>query len=107
MVAQQYSNGNTLCPLILVKQARIWGGTNMVNLLSFHPYKSGFPVTQSIGVGKNTYNPQDYKDEWEFIRRYMEEGPNNLPKLRLSTHLPMPLHGLNGHISPMIYIAKK
>lgn len=26
VVAQQYSNGNTLCPLILVKQARIWGG---------------------------------------------------------------------------------
>ena len=82
------------------------GGTNMVNLLSFHPYKTGFPVTKSIGVGKNAYNPQDYKDEWEFIRRYMEEGPNNLPKSRLSTHLPMPLYGLNGHISPMIYIAK-
>ena len=82
------------------------GGTNMVNLLSFHPYKTGFPVTQSIGVGKNTYNPQDYKDEWEFIRRYMEEGPNNLPKPHLSTHLPMPLHGLSGHISPMIYMAK-
>lgn len=82
------------------------GGTNMVNLLSFHPYKTGFPVTQSIGVGKNTYNSQDYKDEWEFIRRYMEEGPNNLPKPHLSTHLPMPLHGLSGHISPMIYMAK-
>ncbi len=82
------------------------GGTNMVNLLSFHPSKTGFLVTHSIGVGKNTYNSQDYKDEWEFIRRYMEKGPNNLPKPRLSTHLPMPLHGLSGHISPMIYMAK-
>lgn len=78
----------------------------LIWLICFLPYKTGFPVTQSIGVGKNTYDPQGYKDEWEFIRRYMEEGPNNLPKSRLSTHLPMPLHGLNGHISPMIHIAK-
>ncbi|OCG23795.1 hypothetical protein A9G11_05120, partial [Gilliamella sp. wkB108] len=82
------------------------GGTNMVNLMSFHPYKTGFPVAQSVGIGKNTYNSQDYKDEWEFIRRYMEEGPDNLPKPWLSTHLPMPLHGLSGHIKPMIHAAK-
>ncbi|MCX8709376.1 DUF6708 domain-containing protein, partial [Gilliamella sp. B3780] len=47
-------------------------GTNMVNLMTFHPYKTGFPVAHSVGIGKNTYNGQDYKDEWEFIRRYME-----------------------------------
>jgi hypothetical protein len=82
------------------------GGTNMVNLLTFHPYKTGFPVAQSVGIGKNTYNPQDYKDEWEFIRRYMEEGPDNLIKPRLSTHLPMPFHGVSGHINPMIHMAK-
>ncbi|OCG16557.1 hypothetical protein A9G24_04140 [Gilliamella sp. App6-5] len=82
------------------------GGTNVVNLFTFHPYKTGFPVAQSVGVGKNTYNPQDYKDEWEFIRRYMEDGPKNLPKPRLSTHLPMPFHGVEGHISPMIHLAK-
>jgi hypothetical protein len=82
------------------------GGTNLVNVFSFHPYKTGFPVAQSVGVGKNTYNPQDYKDEWEFIRRYMEDGPQNLPKPRLSTHLPMPFHGIEGHISPMIHLAK-
>ncbi|OCG10921.1 hypothetical protein A9G24_02015 [Gilliamella sp. App6-5] len=82
------------------------GGTNLVNVFSFHPYKTGFPVAQSVGVGKNTYNPQDYKDEWEFIRRYMEDGPQNLPKPRLSTHLPMPFHGVEGHISPMIHLAK-
>ncbi|OCG23237.1 hypothetical protein A9G45_00885 [Gilliamella sp. HK2] len=82
------------------------GGTNMVNLMTFHPYKTGFPVAQSVGIGKNTYNPQDYKDEWEFIRRYMEHGPDNLPKPRLSTHLPMPFHGFEGHIKPMIHAAK-
>ncbi|OCG31398.1 hypothetical protein A9G33_05485 [Gilliamella sp. Choc3-5] len=82
------------------------GGTNMVNLITFHPYKTGFPVAQSVGIGKNTYNPQDYKDEWEFIRRYMEHGPENLPKPRLSTHLPMPFHGFEGHVKPMIHAAK-
>lgn len=82
------------------------GGTNMVNLMSFHPYKTGFPIAHSVGIGKNTYNPQDYKDEWEFIRRYMEHGRDNLPKPRLSTHLPMPFHGLDGHIKPMIHAAK-
>ena len=82
------------------------GGTNMVNLMTFHPYKTGFPVAHSVGIGKNTYNGQDYKDEWEFIRRYMEHGPDNLPKPRLSTHLPMPFHGLEGHIKPMIHAAK-
>ena len=82
------------------------GGTNMVNLITFHPYKTGFPVAQSVGIGKNTYNTQDYKDEWEFIRRYMEHGPENLPKPRLSTHLPMPFHGFEGHIKPMIHALK-
>ena len=81
-------------------------GTNMVNLIVFHPYKTGFPIAHSVGIGKNTYKGQDYKDEWEFIRRYMEDGPENLPKPRLSTHLPMPFHGLGGHISPMIHAAK-
>lgn len=79
-------------------------GTNMVNLLTFHPYKTGFPVAQSVGIGKNTYHAQDYKDEWEFIRRYMEHGPDNLPKPRLSTHLPMPFHGIEGHIKPMLRV---
>ena len=82
------------------------GGTNMVNLMSFHPYKTGFPIAHSVGIGKNTYNPQDYKDEWEFIRRYMEHGRDNLPKPRLSTHLPMPFHGFSGHVSPMIHAVK-
>ena len=82
------------------------GGTNMVNLMTFHPYKTGFPIAHSVGIGKNTYNPQDYKDEWEFIRRYMEHGRDNLPKPRLSTHLPMPFHGFSGHVSPMIHAAK-
>ena len=81
-------------------------GTNMVNLIVFHPYKTGFPIAHSVGIGKNTYKGQDYKDEWEFIRRYMEDGPENLPKPRLSTHLPMPFHGLGGHISPMIHAAQ-
>lgn len=79
-------------------------GTNMVNLFTFHPYKTGFPVAQSVGIGKNTYHAQDYKDEWEFIRRYMEHGPDNLPKPRLSTHLPMPFHGIEGHIKPMLRV---
>ena len=81
-------------------------GTNMVNLIVFHPYKTGFPIAHSVGIGKNTYKGQDYKDEWEFIRRYMEDGSENLPKPRLSTHLPMPFHGLGGHISPMIHAAQ-
>ncbi|MWP49877.1 MULTISPECIES: hypothetical protein [unclassified Gilliamella] len=74
--------------------------------MTFPPYKTGFPVAQSVGIGKNTYNAQDYKDEWEFILRYMEHGPENLPKPRLSTHLPMPFHGFKGHIKPMIHAAK-
>ncbi|OCG55220.1 hypothetical protein A9G36_05875 [Gilliamella sp. Choc6-1] len=35
------------------------GGTNVVNLFTFHPYKTGFPVAQSVGIGKNTYHAQD------------------------------------------------
>ena len=81
-------------------------GTNMVNLIAFHPYKTGFPVAHSVGIGKNTYHAQDYKDEWEFIRRYMEHGLENLPKPRLSTHLPMPFHGIDGHIKPMLHMLK-
>ena len=35
----------------------------MVSLIVFHPYKTSFSVAQSVGISKNTYKCQDYKDE--------------------------------------------
>lgn len=35
----------------------------------------GDTVTQTFGVGQDAENDQEIYDRWEFIRRYMDEGP--------------------------------
>uniref|UniRef100_UPI0005632913 DUF6708 domain-containing protein n=1 Tax=Pseudomonas vranovensis TaxID=321661 RepID=UPI0005632913 len=30
------------------------------------------------------------RDEWEFIRRFMDEGPQGLPRPRITSHFPWP-----------------
>ncbi|OCG31823.1 hypothetical protein A9G34_07540 [Gilliamella sp. Choc4-2] len=74
----------------------------MIPIWSTYPlaYKIGFPIVQSVGIGKNNYKDQDDKYEREFIRCYMEHGPKSLPPL------PMSFHGFGGHINPIIYASK-
>ncbi|AWH87261.1 DUF6708 domain-containing protein [Limnobaculum parvum] len=74
------------------------GGMGFPNILVWHPYRTGLPFIAMVAIGKKMISQQTQLDEWEFIRRYMEEGPENLPVPRKASHLPLPWHGLVAHL---------
>ena len=41
-------------------------------------------------VGKSANHQGEIRDEWEFIRRFMDEGPEGLPRPRITSHFPWP-----------------
>ncbi|MBO0368475.1 hypothetical protein GIB23_15380 [Pseudomonas putida] len=43
-----------------------------------------------VWVGKVSTNPHEIQAEWEFIRRFMDEGPEGLPRPRITSHFPWP-----------------
>ena len=63
--------------------------------LIWHPRHSGLPHMEMTFVGKLGHGGSENRDEWEFIRRYMEDGPDSIPRPRLSTHLPSPIQAFS------------
>ncbi|MEK2607496.1 DUF6708 domain-containing protein [Pseudomonas shirazensis] len=43
-----------------------------------------------VWIGKVSTNPHEIQAEWEFIRRFMDEGPEGLPRPRITSHFPWP-----------------
>lgn len=58
--------------------------------LAWHPLDTGLPYIEMAFVGKRANNSQELLDEWEFIRRYMEEGADAVPRPWCDTRLPAP-----------------
>ncbi len=63
--------------------------------LVWHPSHTGLPHMEMAFVGKQGQGGSELRDEWEFIRRYMEEGPHAVPRPRLSTQLPSPIQAFS------------
>ncbi|MEJ5903147.1 DUF6708 domain-containing protein [Pseudomonas kermanshahensis] len=63
--------------------------------LIWHPSHTGLPHMEMAFVGKQGQGGSELRDEWEFIRRYMEEGPHAVPRPRLSTQLPSPIQAFS------------
>jgi len=63
--------------------------------LVWHPSLTGLPHMEMAFVGKQGQGGSELRDEWEFIRRYMEEGPHAVPRPRLSTQLPSPIQAFS------------
>nr|WP_225780649.1 DUF6708 domain-containing protein [Pseudomonas sp. Marseille-Q3773] len=63
--------------------------------LVWHPSRTGFPHMEIALLGKQGQGGSELRDEWEFIRRYMEEGPDAVPRPRLSTQLPSPVQAFS------------
>jgi hypothetical protein len=63
----------------------------MYQILHWHPALTGLPHFEMAMISKQGQGGSEHRDEWEFIRRYMEEGPETLPRPRLSTQLPSPI----------------
>lgn len=69
--------------------------------LHWHPRETGLSHGEIAFLGKQSEGGSDLRDEWEFIRRYMEEGPDSVPKPRLTTHLPSPLQAFSPQFEGM------
>ncbi|WP_053007568.1 DUF6708 domain-containing protein [Pragia fontium] len=76
-------------------------GTGSRNLLSWEPINTGLPYVDYMAIGKQASYGPELRGEWEFIRRYMEEGPENLPKPRITSLLPLPWHGVSVQLEAM------
>lgn len=48
------------------------------------------PYIEVAAVGKRGNNMSELRDEWEFIRRFMDEGPEGLPRPHITSHFPWP-----------------
>jgi hypothetical protein len=64
-------------------------------VLAWHPSRTGLPHMEMALVGKQGQGGSELRDEWEFIRRYMEDGPESIPRPRLSTQLPSPIQAFS------------
>jgi len=64
-------------------------------VLIWHPSLTGLPHMEMAMLGKQGQGGSEIRDEWEFIRRYMEEGPDAVPRPRLSTQLPSPIQAFS------------
>jgi hypothetical protein len=69
--------------------------------LIWHPRHSGLPHIDMAFIGKLGHGGSENRDEWEFIRRYMEDGPDSVPCPRLSTHLPSPVQAFSAQFEGM------
>lgn len=63
-------------------------------LLLWPPHKTGEPFMTFAAVGKRAGSSQELIDEWEFIRRYMEEGLESVPEPRVRSRIPWPWYSL-------------
>jgi hypothetical protein len=72
-----------------------WLSTGMRLALVWHPSRTGLPHLETAFIGKQGQGGSELRDEWEFIRRYMEEGPDTLPRPKLSTQLPSPIQAFS------------
>lgn len=59
-------------------------------MLSWTSRVTGTLQTELVCVGKPTLLQSEIRDEWEFIRRFMDEGPQGLPRPRITSHFPWP-----------------
>ncbi len=66
------------------------GGFGLPLDLIWPPSFAGALHPELIHVGKAANNFTELQSEWEFIRRFMDEGPEGLPRPSLTSHFPWP-----------------
>lgn len=64
-------------------------GVNLI--VGWYPPYSPLPFPNMVFVGKKSASEAEMKAEWEYIRRYMDEGGlDAVDPPRISSHLPLP-----------------
>ncbi|OWQ34212.1 hypothetical protein, partial [Pseudomonas sp. DrBHI1] len=66
------------------------GGMGMPLELTWSPVFTGTLRPELIWVGKSANNFAEIQAEWEFIRRFMDDGPEGLPRPHITSHFPWP-----------------
>jgi hypothetical protein len=66
------------------------GGMGMPLELTWSPVFTGTLRPELIWVGKSANNFAELQAEWEFIRRFMDDGPEGLPRPHITSHFPWP-----------------
>ncbi|BDU09953.1 hypothetical protein PRtIB026_A38880 [Pseudomonas sp. RtIB026] len=66
------------------------GGMGMPLELTWSPVFTGTLRPELIWVGRSANNFAELQAEWEFIRRFMDEGPEGLPPPHITSHFPWP-----------------
>ncbi|MBU8978027.1 hypothetical protein JI752_017905, partial [Lysobacter sp. MMG2] len=59
-------------------------------MLQWSPKNTGLPHMEMAFVGPQAQGSSELRNEWEFIRRFMEDGPDGLPKPHITSHFPWP-----------------
>ena len=72
------------------KNHSIASGVGLPLALTWSSNYTGTLRTEMIWVGKSANNFAELQAEWEFIRRFMDEGPESLPRPRITSHFPWP-----------------
>jgi hypothetical protein len=54
-------------------------------------------------VGKMGNNQSELRNEWEFIRRFMDEGPQGLPSPHITSHFPWPWQAVTPQFEGMVH----
>jgi hypothetical protein len=65
-------------------------GLDVPLLLCWPADTQRLPYIEVAAVGKRGNNMSELRDEWEFIRRFMDEGPEGLPRPHITSHFPWP-----------------
>ncbi|AXO87915.1 hypothetical protein DZC75_07825 [Pseudomonas parafulva] len=66
------------------------GSLGVPLVLIWPPSFTGTLHPELVHVGKATNNFAELQAEWEFIRRFMDEGPEGLPRPHITSHFPWP-----------------
>ncbi|MGY2957921.1 hypothetical protein ACVWWT_003154 [Pseudomonas sp. TE6349] len=62
---------------------------------------------EHIFVGKAANNFTELQSEWEFIRRFMDEGPQDLPRPPMTSHFPWPWQAFTPQFEGLTHYFRK
>lgn len=70
-------------------------GADITLVLSWPSTVTNTHHPEYIFVGRRGKNQSELRREWEFIRRFMDEGPEGLPRPRITSSLPLPMQAFS------------
>ncbi len=75
--------------------------------LLWPPSFTGTLHPELVHVGKASNNFAEQQSEWEFIRRFMDEGPEGLPRPSITSHFPWPWQAFTPQFEGLTHYFRK